>query len=52
MLFSRLVIISTLIDSLCYPLITAALATGKIKQYQLAWAGYVIIKFAYFVLAY
>jgi O-antigen/teichoic acid export membrane protein len=34
-LFSRLVIISALVNSLSNPLITAALATGKIKQYQL-----------------
>lgn len=33
-LFTRLVIITALIDSLSYPLMTAAQATGRIKKYQ------------------
>lgn len=33
-LFTRLVLVSTLIDSLSYPLMAAAQATGKIKTYQ------------------
>ncbi len=33
-LFTKLVLINTLIDSLSHPLMTAAQATGKIKQYQ------------------
>jgi O-antigen/teichoic acid export membrane protein len=38
-LFTRLVIITALIDSLSYSLVTAALATGKIKQYQIVVGG-------------
>lgn len=38
-LFTRLVIITALIDTLSYPLITAALATGEIKRYQLIVGG-------------
>ena len=38
-LFTRLVIITALIDSLSYPLHTAALATGEIKRYQLIVGG-------------
>jgi O-antigen/teichoic acid export membrane protein len=39
-LFTRLVIITTLIDSLSGPLITSALATGKIKYYQIIIGGF------------
>lgn len=34
-LFVRLVIMTALVDSLSFPLMTAALATGKIKRYQI-----------------
>ena len=34
-IFTRLVILNTLIDAMSYPLITAAQATGKIMKYQL-----------------
>lgn len=39
-LFTRLVIITTLIDSISGPLITSALATGKIKYYQITIGGF------------
>jgi O-antigen/teichoic acid export membrane protein len=42
-LFTRLIIISALIDSLSYPLMTAAQATGKIKKYQTYVGGVMII---------
>ncbi|WP_175579282.1 lipopolysaccharide biosynthesis protein [Maribellus luteus] len=42
-LFSRLILINTLIDSLSYPLITAAQATGKIKQYQALIGGVMLL---------
>lgn len=54
--FSRLIIIGALIDSLSYPLMTAAQATGKIKQYQAIVGGtmllnlpisYCFLKFGY-----
>ena len=38
-LFTRLVIINTLIDSLSGPLIASALATGRIKKYQIIVGG-------------
>lgn len=38
-LFVRLVIITALIDSLSFPLMTAASATGKIKWYQIIVGG-------------
>lgn len=42
-MFTRLVIITALIDSLAYPLLTAALATGKIKYYQLIVGGLLLL---------
>ena len=42
-LFTRLVIICALIDSLSYPLMTAAQATGKIKQYQIVVGGMMLL---------
>ena len=42
-LFTRLVIITALIDSLSYSLVTAALATGKIKQYQIVVGGTLLL---------
>lgn len=42
-LFIRLIIIVSLIDSLSYPLMTAAQATGKIKIYQLVVGGSMIL---------
>lgn len=42
-LFSRLTIIGTLIDSLSYPLMTAAQATGKIKSYQIIVGGTMLL---------
>lgn len=41
--FVRLVIIASLIDSLSSPLITAAQATGKIKQYQMLVGGELVL---------
>lgn len=38
-LFSRLMIITALIDSMSYPMQTTALATGKIKLYQVVVGG-------------
>ncbi|TSA27728.1 lipopolysaccharide biosynthesis protein [bacterium] len=43
MVFTVLVIITALIDSLSYPLMTAAQATGKIKQYQVVVGGTLIL---------
>jgi O-antigen/teichoic acid export membrane protein len=43
LLFARLVIISALIDSLSYPLMAAASATGKIKQYQIVVGGALLL---------
>ncbi len=42
-LFTCLVIIIALIDSLSSPLITAALATGKIKKYQMVVGGILLL---------
>jgi O-antigen/teichoic acid export membrane protein len=42
-LFTRLVIITALIDSLSYPLMTAAQATGKIKLYQVVVGGTMLL---------
>jgi len=42
-LFCRLVIITALVNSLAHPLITAALATGKIKKYQLVVGGILLL---------
>jgi O-antigen/teichoic acid export membrane protein len=41
--FSRLVIISALIDSLSNSLVTAALATGKVKRYQMIVGGVLLL---------
>jgi O-antigen/teichoic acid export membrane protein len=38
-IFTRLVILTSLLDSLSYSLTTAALATGKIKMYQIVVGG-------------
>lgn len=55
-LFTRLVIINALIDSLSYSLQTVALATGEIKKYQLVVGGllllnlpisYILLKFGF-----
>ena len=55
-LFTRLIIFIALIDSLSYPLMTAAQATGKIRMYQSTVGGfmllnlpvsYVFLKFGY-----
>lgn len=55
-LFTRLIIITALIDSLSYPLMTASQATGKIKRYQATVGGamlislpvsYIFLKFNY-----
>lgn len=37
--FTRMIILTTLIDTLAYSLITAAQATGKIKRYQIIVGG-------------
>lgn len=42
-LFSRLVLFSVLIDSLSNSLITSALATGKIKRYQMIVGGMLLL---------
>tara|TARA_B110000091_G_scaffold213160_1_gene261762 strand:- start:383 stop:1846 length:1464 start_codon:yes stop_codon:yes gene_type:complete len=42
-LFTRLVIITTMIESLSYPLMTAVSATGKIKWYQTVTGGLLIL---------
>ncbi len=51
-LFTRLVIISAIIDSLSGPLVASALATGKIKIYQIVVGGVRILNFpvSYFFL--
>lgn len=41
--FTRLIIICALIDSLSYPLITAAQATGRIKKYQIIVGGTLLL---------
>ncbi|KMQ49689.1 hypothetical protein CHISP_3407 [Chitinispirillum alkaliphilum] len=38
-LFTRLIIVIALIDSLSYPIMTAAQATGKIRNHQLVVGG-------------
>ncbi|MGQ1911616.1 lipopolysaccharide biosynthesis protein [Marinifilum sp. RC60d5] len=50
--FTRLIIITSLIDSLSYPLMTAAQATGKIKLYQVTVGGMMLanIPVSYFFL--
>ena len=56
-LFTRLIVVATLIDSLSYPLMTAAQATGKVKKYQSTVGGmlllnlpgsYLFLKFGHF----
>ncbi len=42
-LFTRLVIITALIDSISSPLVTAALATGEIKKYQIAVGSFLLM---------
>jgi O-antigen/teichoic acid export membrane protein len=42
-LFTRLVIITTMIESLSYPLMTAVSATGRIKSYQIVTGGLLIL---------
>jgi len=42
-LFTRLVLIDALIDSISYPLMTAAQATGKIKLYQSVVGGVLLL---------
>jgi len=42
-LFTRLVLINALIDSLAMPLITSALATGRIKWYQITVGGTMLL---------
>jgi O-antigen/teichoic acid export membrane protein len=42
-LFTRLVVITALIDTLSNPLITAALATGNIKKYQIVVGGMLLL---------
>jgi len=41
--FTRFIIISTLIDTLSYPLMAAAQATGKIKRYQATVGGVMLL---------
>ncbi|WP_372933969.1 lipopolysaccharide biosynthesis protein [Mariniphaga sediminis] len=42
-LFTRLVIINALVDSLVGPLVTSALATGRIKKYQIIVGGTMLL---------
>jgi len=42
-IFTRLVILNTLIDAMSYPLITAAQATGKIMKYQLIVGSFLFL---------
>ncbi|RKD91995.1 lipopolysaccharide biosynthesis protein [Mangrovibacterium diazotrophicum] len=51
-LFTRLVILTALIDSLSLPLMTAAQATGKIRKYQTAVGGTMLLALpvSYFLL--
>ncbi len=42
-IFTQLIIIAALIDSLSYPLMTAAQATGRIKKYQSVVGGVMIL---------
>jgi len=42
-IFTRLIIITSLIDSLSYPLMSAAQATGKIKKYQATVGGMMLL---------
>lgn len=42
-LFTRLIIIITMIESISYPLMTAVSATGKIKSYQIITGGLLIL---------
>lgn len=51
-LFTRLIIVNALMDSLSGALVTSALATGKIKQYQIIVGGTLLLNFpvSYFFL--
>jgi O-antigen/teichoic acid export membrane protein len=42
-LFTRLIILTALVDSLSYPLMTSAQATGKIRQYQTLVGGILLL---------
>jgi O-antigen/teichoic acid export membrane protein len=42
-LFTRLIIVAALIDSLSYPLMAAAQATGKVKRYQSTVGGVMLL---------
>ncbi|MCI1683194.1 MAG: MATE family efflux transporter [Bacteroides sp.] len=42
-LFTRLIIVSALIDSLSYPLMTVVQATGKVKKYQSSVGGMMLL---------
>lgn len=42
-IFTRLIIITSLVDSLSFPLMTAAQATGKIKLYQATVGGMMLL---------
>ena len=42
-LFTRLIVITTMIESISYPLMTAVSATGKIKIYQIVTGGLLIL---------
>mgnify|MGYP003575247365 CR=1 FL=1 len=50
-LFIRITILTTLIDSISYPLMTAAQATGDVKKYQIIVGGFLLlnIPLAYFL---
>ncbi|MCT1523551.1 lipopolysaccharide biosynthesis protein [Sphingobacterium hotanense] len=42
-LFVRITILTTLIDSISYPLMTAAQATGNVKRYQIIVGGFLLL---------
>lgn len=43
--FTRLILINALIESLCYPIIAAVQATGKVKMFQIVVGGIVLLNF-------
>ena len=55
-LFSRLIIVNALIDSLSYPLMTAVQSTGRIKKYQIVVGGVMLfslpISYAFLTIGY
>lgn len=50
--FVRLVLVLTLFESLSNPLVTAMLATGKIRNYQLVVGGLQMLNFLFLICCY